>query len=193
MNRFIQLISRKPRTAPATAIATPVSAPINREIFIDTEIPMPAAAPASSAPAQQPVAYVSRVKQLANRDRFQEGYSAGFDFHDLETGRKLVERIKAEIRLALNEECDKLEGMIANLDRELSALGDEPAHSATIRKTQTQREDMERYRLTLEGHKLLVVGNDGFAELPVASFHAGFKQGYEKYLQEILFLNQYTH
>ncbi|MCC6840351.1 MAG: hypothetical protein IT230_09360 [Flavobacteriales bacterium] len=190
MNRFIQLISRKPRTAPAAA--SPVSIPINREMFIDTEVPMPAAAPASPAPAKQPGAYVSWVKELANRDRFQEGYRAGYDFRDPETGRKLVERIKAEIRLALSEECDKLEGMIANLDRGLRRLGDEPDFSATIRDYQTQREDLERYRLTLEGQKLLVVGNDGFAELPVASFHAGFKQGYEKYLQEILFLNQYT-
>ncbi len=185
MNRILQMISRKPRPTMRSTTAAVAETPVNREFFIDTDAPVLEAAPDQAPP-------VSRIKQLARTDRFQEGYRAGYDFHDLEVGHTLVERIKAEVRLALGEECDKLEGMISTLDRELGRLGEEPAYHATIRELQVQRDELERHRLTLEGQKLLVVGNDGFAELPVASFQAGFKQGYEKYLQETLFLNQYT-
>lgn len=133
----------------------------------------------------------SNLVQLSRQDRFGEGYRTGYAYHDTDVERMQVERIKAEIRQAAEDEVSILRQKIANLDMEIEALGDNPNYGVTLRKLRAQRHSLQDDLMRLQEQLLLVEGNSGPAEKPVSSYQAGFKQGYKKRLQEVLFLNQY--
>jgi hypothetical protein len=167
-------------TAPVMDTMTLERPMVAPELFIDTEAPT--SAPASVTP--------SRLKQLADQDRMEEGRQAGYEFHDMDICRSMEERLKAEISRAIDEDMDRLKVSIGTLIMEMRRMQDE-AMLPMLRMFEARKDELERHLMKLQEQHLLVAGNSGYAELPVSSFSAGFKQGYTSYLESTLLMSKY--
>lgn len=159
----------------------PDAIPMAEELFIDRE-------PPAQEVRTEPVP--SGLKQLVAQDRTEEGRQAGYDHHDQDICRVMKERIKAEIMVALDHEIGRLTLLIDQLDVEVQRLQG-GGMEVTLRELEACRGQMDRHRLKLHEQQLLVPGNTGLAEWPLASFETGFKQGYHAYLDATVLINKY--
>jgi hypothetical protein len=186
MNLFKNLFngrqSNAPFNGPATVLDRPAAEPIkvDRDLFVELEVP---------AAAQ--VVKPSRLKELSGQDLTEVGRQAGYEYHDLEVGRQMAESIKAQLARALDEELDVFSFQVGELDLQLRRLAGEDTMLTTYRALEARQENLERYIMKLREQQLLIAGNTGYADLPLATFHSGFKQGYTAYLEANLLLNKY--
>lgn len=177
-NTSSAVLEPAPRTEAEPSTMLP---PIDQEIFIDPEMPT----------AKPNIGIASpKLRQLASQDRTEEGRVAGYECHDLDICQQMKNRIKAEILCALDDEVERIGKHIDELDVEIRRIRDGGMENA-LREMEARREQMDRHRMKLCEQQLLVSGNVGYAEFPLASFEAGFKQGYKAYLDATVLIKQY--
>lgn len=181
MNLFSKLFRRNDDNVTATLDPLPPSplAPVAEEVFVDRE-----------PPGERTASVPSKLRRLASMDRTEEGRIAGHTYHDMGICRQMKEGIKAEILCAVGEETHRIGLLVDQLDVEVRRLLG-GGMEVTLRELTARREQMERHRMKLHEQQLLVPGNTGFAELPLTSFEAGFKQGYQAYLDATVLINEY--
>lgn len=161
--------------------AIPTPALVDQELFIDRVSP---------TPAKQSMPAPSRLDELANTDHREAGRLDGFTHHDMAICSQEKERIKAEIRCALEQEVNRIGRLVDQLDVEIRKIQD-TGNDNLLLDIQAKRDQMERDRYRLNEQQMLIVGNSGLADFSTTSYEAGYRLGYREYLESMNFILKY--
>ncbi|MCO5275832.1 MAG: hypothetical protein M9900_13055 [Flavobacteriales bacterium] len=184
MSRIFQRAEKDTATKVAVApvdLANPTTTLVEQELFIDREPP---------SPTKESMRTLTRLEELASTDHREAGRLDGFTYHDMTICGQGIERIKAEIRCALEQEVNRIGRFVDLLDVEIRKIQDTGSANLLL-DLQANRDQMERDRYRLNEQQMLVVGNSGLADLPTTTYEAGFRQGYREYLESMNFILKY--
>ncbi len=166
---------------PPVDVEMPTPAFVDPELFIDRESP---------TPAKQSMRAPTRLEELASTDHREAGRLAGFTYHDMAICNQEKERIKSEIRCALDQEVNSIGRLVDQLDVEIRKLQDS-GNDNLLLDIQAKRDQLERHRYRLNEQQMLIVGNSGIADFPTTTYEAGFRLGYREYMESMNFILNY--
>lgn len=166
-------------SSPATWEAAP---PVTKDLFTEdrhpTELEGRQAAPADAKPE-------TVIGRLLERDYEEMGYRDGFRMHDLARMELQLEVIAADFRQAYDMELQEIEVQMGALEKYLVEKTKKEAPDLH-EKMRTHHDQLAKKKRELMLQKDLAVTGEGFVERPVKRYKAGFRAGFDLYVEEQL-------
>lgn len=153
----------------------------NDELFVDTVPPEQEA----TVPTE------TELDRMSAWNLLEEGRIAGFQYHDMDIYRAMVDQYRSQFNRAIDSRMKHLEDLLCKFDEEINTLQGE-SMSTTLKRITSTRVRFAKEHLWLSEQKHLVLGNSGMAEPAIASFSVGYRQGYNQYLETIGLMDQHT-
>ncbi len=185
--RIFNLFGKKPQTTESAAvIAHPETTVLEKQqenippvdLFIDDE------APQSEQVVEQTQ---SKITLFRSQNHYSIGYNDGHNFHSsemLEIGKR---KIRTEFRFILEQEIEEMNQK--KLQLKMLVVDVRKVSDDTREKLELNVTEIEKSLMKLEKEKELSVENEGLVSNAIQSYHQGFIQGSNDYIESEKFLN----
>lgn len=183
MTFFSKLFGKRPVAVQTEAPAVMETAPkIAKDLFVEDRHP--------EEFGMQEAAEKSRSEKtilegLLDRDYQEMGHRDGYHMHDLSWREMRLELIAADFRQAFDMALQDIDIQLDQLGMHLTAILEEEAPDLH-KKIQIRHDQLVRQRRELMLQKDLAVTGEGFVEKSAKYYKAGFREGYDLYIQEEL-------
>lgn len=178
MTFFSRIFGKKAVDVKATELTQPS---VPRDLFIEDRDPDFFQSELKSSPEREK----SLLDDLLSWDYEAMGRAAGYALHDLSRMDEQLDKIASEFRLAYARAIQDLEFEMDGLEKHLTERMEAEAPD-TFRKIKGKHELCARQKRELMLQRDLAVTGEGYMEKATRYFRAGFREGYDLFIEEKL-------